>query len=461
MNINTTNYESWFLDYAEGNLSAGQVAELFLFLEQHPDLYDEFNSFEQIHLNQSTPAESVLPDKESLIKSATLSEYTIQEWLTAEIEGQLSQEQLQLLHAFLKEHTSYIRDRELYGKTRLSVDAASVYPDKNSLVKSNDLSEATIREWLIDDTEGLLNLEDKGALLAFLEKHPQYKSERELYRNTILPNDHHISYPRKETLYKGKVIRMTVFSRVLRVAAIVLLLIGAVAIIRVSLKNQSKDTRMAENSSSILKDSSAQENRALPASSYAINEKTLTEVQGDGQKENKKEIAHIPSTSLASPEKRNVKSNPEKHIDSPFMDNSTLRSGANMHAMATLGCNPVKVEEPFVFAERRYTPKATVAYQNQDEPPSLIAFIRPQQLGDDILNLAVQHVNKAAGEELLYQKEERKKLPLGSRLLKFAAKAVGKISNNKVKVRTAFNPVTGKLSAYEVETEKKIIQKQF
>jgi hypothetical protein len=78
-----------------------------------------------------------------------------------------------------------------------------------------------------------------------------------------------------------------------------------------------------------------------------------------------------------------------------------------------------------------------------------------------MIHLAAKNVNKAAGEELIGTSSTPAKLPFGSRLLKFAAKAVGKISKDKVKVRTAFNPITGKLSAYEVETEKRVIQKQF
>ena len=50
MNITKTNYESWFLDYYEGNLSAIQVAELFLFLQQNNELQNEFESFNPINI---------------------------------------------------------------------------------------------------------------------------------------------------------------------------------------------------------------------------------------------------------------------------------------------------------------------------------------------------------------------------------------------------------------------------
>lgn len=51
MNINSHNYEAFFLDYHEGNLSPQQVADLLLFLEQHPGLKQDFDSFENIRLD--------------------------------------------------------------------------------------------------------------------------------------------------------------------------------------------------------------------------------------------------------------------------------------------------------------------------------------------------------------------------------------------------------------------------
>ncbi len=50
MEINKNNYEAFFLDYYDGNLPAEQVAVLLLFVEQHPELKEEFESFENITL---------------------------------------------------------------------------------------------------------------------------------------------------------------------------------------------------------------------------------------------------------------------------------------------------------------------------------------------------------------------------------------------------------------------------
>ena len=43
--INLSNYEAWLLDYAEGNLSAEDTAELLLFMEQHHELQVDLDNF--------------------------------------------------------------------------------------------------------------------------------------------------------------------------------------------------------------------------------------------------------------------------------------------------------------------------------------------------------------------------------------------------------------------------------
>ena len=48
--INLNNYEAFFLDYAEGNLPAEQVAMLEDFLNTHPHLRKELEQFDMITL---------------------------------------------------------------------------------------------------------------------------------------------------------------------------------------------------------------------------------------------------------------------------------------------------------------------------------------------------------------------------------------------------------------------------
>jgi len=72
MQINRNNYEAYFLDYRENNLSPEQVAELMIFLEQNPDLKASFEAYENIELATDKSIkfhQSHLLHHEPLIKS--------------------------------------------------------------------------------------------------------------------------------------------------------------------------------------------------------------------------------------------------------------------------------------------------------------------------------------------------------------------------------------------------------
>ena len=66
MTITTDNYEYYFYQYAEGQLTEAERIEVEAFLQQHPDLADELSLYDSgLKLE---PAPVVFPDKESLLR---------------------------------------------------------------------------------------------------------------------------------------------------------------------------------------------------------------------------------------------------------------------------------------------------------------------------------------------------------------------------------------------------------
>ena len=64
MTITTDNYEYYFYQYAEGQLTEAERIEVEAFLQQHPDLADELSLYDSgLKLE---PAPVAFPDKESL-----------------------------------------------------------------------------------------------------------------------------------------------------------------------------------------------------------------------------------------------------------------------------------------------------------------------------------------------------------------------------------------------------------
>lgn len=121
MKINRNNYEAYFLDYHEGTLDAGQVAELMLFLERNPQLKEEFESFEEITLE---PAGVVFSGKEELKKGENnkIGSGNYEEYFINSIENNLSGAEQQELQSFLQANPSLNAEYELYRKTILPAE---------------------------------------------------------------------------------------------------------------------------------------------------------------------------------------------------------------------------------------------------------------------------------------------------------------------------------------------------
>ena len=134
MNINLNNYEAWFLDYHEGNLSPDLVKELMKFIAKHPELKEEFESFEPVILQAGDKikydAKEALKKQGSNISHSNFDEYAIEY-----VEGTLPAASQKKLEEFIAQNPTYKKELELYAKTKLVADATIVFDDKLSLKK--------------------------------------------------------------------------------------------------------------------------------------------------------------------------------------------------------------------------------------------------------------------------------------------------------------------------------------
>lgn len=136
MNINLHNYQAYFLDYHEGSLSLDLVKELMQFVEQHPELREEFESFEPITLIDSGlikyDAKASLKKEQKGIDTSNFEEYAI-----GYVEETLSAEEKQELKTFIAKNPVYQKEFDLYLKTKISADTRIAFQDKSSLKKGN------------------------------------------------------------------------------------------------------------------------------------------------------------------------------------------------------------------------------------------------------------------------------------------------------------------------------------
>ena len=194
MNIDIHNYEAFFLDYHEGNLSPQEVAELLLFVEQHPELKEEFESFESITLYDLSPVS--FEDKSSLKKEIT--EENREEYFIRSAESDLNAAEKKLLDDFIEQHPHYSSELELFRKTILPVDHSIVFENKNELKRAAIITGTD--ELLIASVEGLLSKEEKSILKQQLAVDAEMQHELFLYQQTKLAADTGSVYENKEEL---------------------------------------------------------------------------------------------------------------------------------------------------------------------------------------------------------------------------------------------------------------------
>jgi hypothetical protein len=217
MKISKHNYEAFFLDYHEGNLTPGEVAELLLFVEQHPELKEEFESFENFTLEDFSSYN--FENKENLKKQ--ISDQNKEDYFIRSVDGTLTSADTELLDQFLKQHPQYAVEFELFGKTKLIPDLSIVFENKAQLKRVPE----TADHLLISAVEGLLTTEESNLFNQQLAVDPELRRELGLYQQTKSTPDATVIYAGKELKRKERKI-IPFYYYATAIAAAVLLLFG-------------------------------------------------------------------------------------------------------------------------------------------------------------------------------------------------------------------------------------------
>ena len=134
MNINLHNYEEYFLLYADKELSREERLEVEQFIQQNPELEEEFDMINSAILE---PEMFQLQDKSFLFKSTGtdyINKINYEEIFVAYHDGELSEEQKTQAEDFLKENPELRDDFLLISQAKIQPDPVS-FPDKKSLLR--------------------------------------------------------------------------------------------------------------------------------------------------------------------------------------------------------------------------------------------------------------------------------------------------------------------------------------
>jgi hypothetical protein len=134
MKITRDNYESFFIDYMEGNLPESMIDQFLYFLNLNPDLKEELNLFEEVNLSEETV---VFQEKKQLHKSGADEKSRFENIAIAYLEGDLDADENKTAENYLFTNPEFIQVYDLIAKTQLKPDFTIKYPDKRKLYQKS------------------------------------------------------------------------------------------------------------------------------------------------------------------------------------------------------------------------------------------------------------------------------------------------------------------------------------
>ncbi len=134
MKITRDNYESWFLDYLEGNLDPEQMEMVRRFKIEHPDLADET---EEVSPFLKADSGLVYPGKHLLKKEVYDDPVHFEQSAIAAMEGNMSDEELSQFHTWIDKNPDRQKFVKEFEQCRLVPDKEITFPGKNRLKKKS------------------------------------------------------------------------------------------------------------------------------------------------------------------------------------------------------------------------------------------------------------------------------------------------------------------------------------
>ncbi len=133
--INRNNYESYLIDWMEGNLDAQTEKQVMQFLDENPDIKEEFEKFESVSLEPEPVAfkgKSELKQK-IIVPVGGINEDNFENFFIAWHENDLSRKEQESVEQFISKNSFLKKEFEQFGSLKVAPDKAVVYGDKEVL----------------------------------------------------------------------------------------------------------------------------------------------------------------------------------------------------------------------------------------------------------------------------------------------------------------------------------------
>lgn len=222
--IDLSNVEAYLLDYAEGNLSSDDLAELVLFISHHPEIGIDLS--ELTHLPVLKSEKITLNPKSHLLKNENSIRERFDELCMLFYEKQISSSEKNELDYLITQFPTLEKEFIAFSKTYLQEDLSLNFQSKEGLKKQFHV-DGSFDDLCVKEIESGLSLAENAQLVDIILKNPALQKERNAFQHTVLEKDE-IQFPLKSALYKEEAGPKTIllWSARIAVAAGLLLIMG-------------------------------------------------------------------------------------------------------------------------------------------------------------------------------------------------------------------------------------------
>lgn len=209
MKINSNNYEAFFLDHLENNLTSEMEKELAAFLLLHPKLANELDAMRYVSKDWPSAKSEIFPDKQSLKKQELpISTEEMEELLAKDAEGLLSEEEAKLLLMLEAAFPFIASAKNKYAHTFLKAENIE-FPDKARLRFDEQVDLSDDAMILVAFHEGDLNDDQIAALELRLKSDETLRLESIRYQQIKLKPEL-VSFEGKESIRSTEEANLTV-----------------------------------------------------------------------------------------------------------------------------------------------------------------------------------------------------------------------------------------------------------
>lgn len=131
--ISIFNYEAFYLDFLEGNLSEEDHALFLLFLEENPELKVVDEDLPALELEQPFMDDTFKNSLKQPLLSDKITNLNYEYFLISQAEGLLSEEKENEIDSFIAGNSELEKEKTLINSTYFSPEEKFVYLEKNSL----------------------------------------------------------------------------------------------------------------------------------------------------------------------------------------------------------------------------------------------------------------------------------------------------------------------------------------